>query len=51
MSVELDALPVDVLRERPVQEIEAHMDMDALAQVREQEEEDREFLRETLKAR
>jgi hypothetical protein len=34
ISVELDALPIDVLRERVVADIEAHMDLAALDQVR-----------------
>ena len=34
MSVELDALPVDVLRKRIVAEVEKRMDLDALAGMR-----------------
>ena len=41
VSVELDALPVEVLRARLVEEVEAHMDMDALAATRKAEEADR----------
>ena len=33
MSVELDALPVDVLQTWIVAEVEKHIDLDALAQV------------------
>ncbi len=35
VAVELDALPVDVLRRRLVREVEARMDLDALAETRE----------------
>jgi hypothetical protein len=48
VSVELDALPVDVLRARLVEEVEAHMDMDALAATRKAEEDDRARLRALL---
>ena len=41
VAVELDALPVDVLRGRLVEEVEARMDLDALRDVREAEERDR----------
>lgn len=41
LSVELDALPVDVLRECIVSEVEAHMDLDALAEVKAQEQAER----------
>jgi hypothetical protein len=37
VSVELDALPVDVLRDRIVTEVESRMDLDALNRVRVQE--------------
>ena len=47
-SVELDALPLEVLRERVVTEVEARMDLDALAEVREVEERDRELLVQAL---
>jgi hypothetical protein len=43
-AVELDALPVDVLRERLVAEVEALMDLDALADVRRIEAEERQRL-------
>jgi hypothetical protein len=42
--VELDALPVDVLRERIHAEVEARMDLTALAQVKEAEGKDRKRL-------
>lgn len=41
LSVELDALPVDVLRDRLVSEVEARLDLAALAAVRAQEAHDR----------
>ncbi len=41
VSVELDALPVDVLRDRLTNEIEARLDLAALADVQAQEERDR----------
>jgi hypothetical protein len=44
VAVELDALPVAVLRERIVREVEARMDGDALEETRRQEREDRERL-------
>ena len=40
VSVELDALPVAVLRQRLIDEVEAEMDMDALAAVKLEEEAD-----------
>jgi hypothetical protein len=48
VSVELDALPVDVLRARIRSEVEARMDLDALRAVRQQEEQDRARLVELL---
>jgi hypothetical protein len=48
VSVELDALPVGVLRARLVEEVEARMDLDALAAVRRVEQEDRQRLTELL---
>jgi hypothetical protein len=48
LSVELDALPLEVLSERVVTEVEARMDLDALAEVREAEEQDRELLTQAL---
>lgn len=44
VSVELDSLPVDVLKAGLVREVESRMDLDALEAVREQEERDREKL-------
>ena len=44
VAVELDALPVAVLRERIVREVETRMDGDALEETRRQEREDRERL-------
>jgi hypothetical protein len=35
VAVELDALPYDILRDRIIKEVEAQMDLDALAEVRE----------------
>lgn len=37
VAVELDALPVDVLRARIVEEVEERMDLESLFSVREQE--------------
>ncbi len=48
VAVELDALPVAVLRERIVREVERRMDLGALEEVREQEREDRERLNSIL---
>jgi hypothetical protein len=47
-SVELDALPLEVLRARIVEEVEARMDLDALEDVRLDEEQDREKLVKAL---
>jgi len=41
VAVELDALPIDVLRERITTEVESIMDLDALAEVRELEKKER----------
>ncbi len=41
VSVELDALPISVLRERLISEVESHMDMEALEEVKETQEEER----------
>jgi hypothetical protein len=49
MVVELDALPVEVLRARVREQIELRMDMPALKAVREQEHKDREELAAALK--
>lgn len=48
VAVELDALPVNVLRDRLVAEVEARMDLDALADVREVERLERARLVERL---
>ncbi len=48
VSVELDALPIEILRDRIVSEVESRMDLEALANVREQEEADRALLVEKL---
>jgi hypothetical protein len=50
LSVELDALPVNVLAQRIRTEIERHMDMDAFEQVLDQERDERERIRELLEA-
>jgi hypothetical protein len=44
ISVELDALPMDALRERIVEEVEVRMDLDALAKVQRLEERERKRL-------
>ena len=48
VSVELDALPVDVLRERIVSEVEARLDVEAITRLREQDEREREEISEAL---
>jgi hypothetical protein len=48
VCVELDALPVGVLRDRLVEEVEARIDLDALAAVRSAEQDERERLVEAL---
>jgi hypothetical protein len=48
VAVELDALPVAVLRDRIVREIEARIDLEALRRTREAEREDRQRLDELL---
>ncbi|MBI2843050.1 MAG: hypothetical protein HYX78_06580 [Armatimonadetes bacterium] len=48
VSVELDALPVEVLRERIVEEVVARLDLRELQAVREQEKEDKARLVELL---
>ena len=50
VSVELDALPLDVLRDRIVAEVESRMDLAALRQVRECEHAERQQLRGALAA-
>lgn len=49
VSVELDALPVDVLRARLKAEVEARMDLRALAKVKKREERDRAQLVKRLR--
>jgi hypothetical protein len=49
VAVELDALPVDVLRERLVTEVEACMDLGALEATREEERRGRQRLSELLR--
>jgi hypothetical protein len=48
VSVELDALPVDVLRERIVSEVEARLDVEAINRLREEDEKEREEIRKAL---
>ena len=50
VSVELDALPADVLRDRLIQEVEDLMDLGALEEVRAIEEEERKRLMERMTA-
>jgi hypothetical protein len=45
ISVELDALPVDVLRQRIIDQVESRIDLDALAACRSVEDDEREQLR------
>lgn len=48
ISVELDALPVDVLRRRVISDVESRIDFAALAALRLVEEEERERLRRAV---
>ena len=48
MAVELDALPVNVLKERLREEVESHLDLRALASVRKSENADRKLLKAAL---
>ncbi len=50
ISVELDALPVDVLRQRIARDVEARMDMPALTRVRKTEERERRRIAKLLGA-
>src|ERR1041384_6225771 len=50
VSVELDALPIEVLRARIVSEVESYLDLAALAQVRAEEKTEREQLMQSLSA-
>ena len=45
-AVELDALPAAVLRDRLVEGVRAHMDLEALEEVREQDKKDQPASRE-----
>lgn len=49
LSVELDALPPDVLRDRIVSEVESHLDLDALQHIREQERRERQHLADRVR--
>lgn len=49
ISVELDALPIEVLRERIREAVSSHMDLDALAETKDQEADDQERIDELLK--
>jgi hypothetical protein len=48
VSVELDALPVDVLRERIVSEVEARLDVKAIDKLRKQDKREREKIKKAL---
>src|SRR6266567_4244827 len=48
VSVELDALPPDILRDRLIDEVEKYMDVNALIVIREQEDKERAQLVEAL---
>ena len=48
--VELDALPIDVLRSRIIQEVESRMDLEVLSESHEVEEQDRVSLEEAIAA-
>lgn len=50
MAVELDALPIQVLRDRLRSAVESHMDLEALANVQVQEAEDRRKIKRLLGA-
>jgi hypothetical protein len=49
IAVELDALPSPVLRTRLVEEVEAHMDLDRLGEIRQLENEERRRLADALR--
>ena len=49
ISVELDALPLDVLTDRLRQEVEARLDLTALRQVQEKEHQEKEQLVSALR--
>jgi hypothetical protein len=48
VSVELDALPIEILQARIVAEVEDRMDLDALGTTRRQEEKERRLLIDAL---
>lgn len=48
VAVELDALPIDVLRDRIVREVEARMDLQALSKIKDVEKVEKEKLRQVL---
>lgn len=48
ISVELDALPIQILRSRIRQAVESHMDLDALEQTKDQEAQDQETIDDLL---
>ena len=48
MAVELDALPIDVLQERLLHEVQARMDLDAWRAIRKQETEEQQRIAELL---
>lgn len=49
IGVELDALPIEVLRDRIRDSVESHMDLDALAETKDQEADDQERIDELLR--
>lgn len=49
IAVELDALPIEVLRERIRERVESHMDLDALEETKDQEADDQERIDELLR--
>lgn len=50
MAVELDALPIDVLKARLQRKVERLLDLGALAKVRTQEASEREVIAKALRA-
>jgi hypothetical protein len=50
VSVELDALPVEVLRERIISEVEVRLDVEAITRLRKQDELERAQIRQALAA-
>ena len=51
LAVELDALPADVLQARLIDEVEARMDLQSLADVKEQEDTDKKRLEKALRGK